>query len=150
MCSTSTKRTRKSSRLLSKYEIPFFTCYFQKILLITYMKCDFVCRANTQLRVLSTLDATCTSHHLPHKREINGWGVCVCEFMFERLIKCLKPHVIYHKDDTCVQSHWNPVALHRATHMNSATDGETLVFAKIVLSECLRSSASTAPVFFSA
>lgn len=72
-----------------------------KILLITYVKCDFVCRTNSQLQVLSSFQCNVQISCTLLLRSIYEDGVCVCNV---HAIKCLEPHVIYHEDDTCVQT----------------------------------------------
>lgn len=72
-----------------------------KILLITYVKCDFVCRTNSQLQMLSSFQCNVQISCTLLLRSIYEDGVCVCNV---HAIKCLEPHVIYHEDDTCVQT----------------------------------------------
>lgn len=107
---------QSSSQLLLStifvFFLHFFTTHFQNILLITYVKCDFVCRSNTQLQVLLCFDATCDA--LAHAH-LMVYRIASLTFIFTWMqrgsrdgkwskrylvgykcpIKCLKPHTAF-------------------------------------------------------
>lgn len=99
----------------------FWRFIFYKILLITNVKCDFVCRTNTQLQVLSSSDAMYTMH-IAQNTLWDDEHMCECVFVNGRSIKWLEPHAIYHEDDVCMQTKWN--RLHftcKSTHTHTST-----------------------------
>lgn len=128
----------QSPRLLSKFYVRSSAFHFsQKILLITYVECNLVCRTNSQLQVLSCFpNATCRS------RAHSPFHICKMECM--HAIKCLEPHAIYHEDDTCVQTELKSTQAPLLCSLN-CSGSET----KIALSMCLLSSAFHSFPFFS-
>lgn len=98
----------QSPRLLSKFCVrssPAFHFAHTKILLITFVKWDFVCRTNSRLQVLSVYSMQRADRMSATYAKMEC--LCPCNV---HAIKCLEPHAIYHEDDTCVQTELKPSA----------------------------------------
>ena len=74
-----------------------------KILLITFVKWDFVCRSDSRLQVLSCIRCNVPILWAHTLRTTYAKMECLC-LCNVHAIKCLEPHAIYHEDDTCVQT----------------------------------------------